>query len=174
MADATATAVKRVEEAPKLVEPPSLFDQLEDTFKAITRRAYELFESNGHEFGRDLENWFQAEKELLHPVPVNITEADAFLEVKAEVPGFTEKEIEISVEPRRLTIAGKKETKKEEKKGTMIYAESAADHMFRTFTLPVEVETEKATATLKNGVLNVILPKIGKTRTVRVHPKPTA
>lgn len=170
MGEATASAVKRVEE-PKPAESPSLFDQLEDTLKSITRRAYELFETSGYEFGRDLENWFQAERELLHPVSVNITETDGALEVKAEVPGFTEKELEIGVEPYRLTIAGKKETKKEEKKGKTVCVESASNQLLRTVTLPAEVETEKVVATLKNGVLDIILPKVGKTRTVRVRPK---
>ena len=168
---AEATAVKRIEEPSKPAESPSLFDQLEDTFKAITRRAYELFESSGREFGRDLENWFQAEKELLHPVPVNLVETEVSLEVKAEVPGFAEKELEISVEPNRLTIAGHREFKKEEKKGKTVYAESGSDQILRTVTLPVEVETEKAVATLKNGVLNITLPKAAKTRALRIRPK---
>jgi len=171
MGEATGTAVKRAEELAKPSESPSIIDQLEDTFKAITRRAYELFESSGREFGRDLENWFQAERELLHSVHVSITEADGFLEVKAEVPGFTEKEIEISVEPHRLTIAGKRETKKEEKKGKTVYAESCSNQIFRSVTLPLEVETEKVTANLKNGVLEITLPKAGKARTLRIHPK---
>ena len=48
--------------------------------------------------------------DLLHPVHVNIAESGESLEVKAEVPGFSEKEIEVSVEPSRLTITGKRET----------------------------------------------------------------
>ena len=71
-----ATAMKRVEEPTKPVKYGSLFDQVEDTFNALARRAYEIFEGNGRAFGRDLENWFQAERELLHPVPVNVTESD--------------------------------------------------------------------------------------------------
>ena len=171
MREATGTAVKRAEEPAKPAESLSAFDQLEDTLKAITRRAYELFESSGREFGRDLENWFQAERELLHPMHVNITETDGSLEVKAEVPGFTEKEIEIGVEPHRLTIAGKRETKKEEKKGKTVYAESCSNQILRSVILPVKVETEKVTANLKNGVLEITLPKAGKAGTLRIHPK---
>ena len=56
MGEATGTAVKRAEEPAKPAESLSAFDQLEDTLKVITRRAYDLFESIGREFGRDLEN----------------------------------------------------------------------------------------------------------------------
>jgi HSP20 family protein len=144
---------------------------MEDTFKALTRRAYEIFESNGRAFGRDLENWLQAEKELFHPVLVNITESNGSFEVKAEVPGFNEKEIEVGVEPYRLTITGTRETKKEEKKGKAVYAESCSDQILRIVNLPAEIETDKVTATLKNGVLELTLPKVAKANTLRIHPK---
>lgn len=166
-----ATAMKRAEEPIKPSKYPSLFDQMEGTFNALTRRAYEIFESNGRTFGRDLENWFQAEKELLHPVPVNITESDESFEVKAEVPGFNEKEIEISVQPGRLTITGKRETKKEEKKGKTVCEESCSDQILRMVDLPSEIETSKVTATLKNGVLELTLPKVAEAQTLRIHPK---
>ena len=166
-----ATAMKRVEEPTRPIKYVPLFDQMEDTFNALARRAYEIFEGNGGTFGRELENWFQAEKELLHPVPVNITESDESFEVKAEVPGFNEKEIEIGVEPRRVTITGKRETKKEEKKGKTVCAESCSDQILRMVDLPAEIETDKVTATLKNGVLELALPKVAKAQTLRIHPK---
>lgn len=166
-----AIAVKRAEESPKPIKTLSLFDQIESTFNVLTHRAYEIFESNGRTFGRDLENWLRAERELLHPVAVNIAETDDSFEVKAEVPGFTEKEIEVSVEPRRLTVTGKRETKKEEKKGKMVYAETCSDQVLRVVDLPGEIETAKVTATLKNGVLELTLPKASKVQTLRIHPK---
>jgi HSP20 family protein len=166
-----ATAVKRVEEPAKTTPFVSLLDQMEDTFSALTRRAYDIFEGTGRAFGRDLDNWLQAERELLHTVPVNLTESDAAFEVKAEVPGFTEKDIEIGVEPRRLIITGKRETKKEDKKGKTVYAESSSDQIFRRLDLPAEVDADKVAATLKNGILHLTLPKAAKAHTVRVHPK---
>jgi HSP20 family molecular chaperone IbpA len=116
---------------------------MQDIFNGISRRAYEIFESSGYDFGRDLENWLQAERELLHPVPVNITETDSVIELKAEVPGFDEKEIEIGLEPRRLTISGKHEATKEEKKGRSICEETCSDQIFRMVDLPAEIEPEK-------------------------------
>ncbi len=166
-----ATAMKRVEGPTNPTKHNSLFDEIEDTFNVLTCRAYEIFESNGRTFGRDLENWLRAERELLHPVAVNITESDEAFEVKAEVPGFNEKEIEIGVEPGRLTITGKRETKKEEKKGKTVCAESRSDQILRMVDLPAEIDTDKVTATLKNGVLELTLPKAAKVQTMRIHPK---
>jgi len=156
------------------IAPENLFERAEKMFDAISRRAYELFEGNGRMFGRELEDWFQAERELLHPVHVHVTESGDALEIKAEVPGFSEKELEINVEPRRLVISGKRESKKEEKKGKTVYSEACSDQIMRVIDLPAGVEAEKVTATLKNGVLQLNLPKSAKAHTVRIEPKAAA
>lgn len=164
---AEALATKRAEE-PKAVT--TLIERMDEIFDAISRRAFNIFEGD-RVFGRELDNWLRAERELLHPIHINLAESGESLEVKAEVPGFNENELEINVEPRRLTIAGKRETKKEEKKGKTVYAEECSDQILRVLELPAEVEADKVTATLKNGVLQLTLPKTSKSRSVRVQPK---
>jgi len=168
---AEAIAVKRAEEpsAVAALKPAGLISRMDEIFDAISRRAFELFESNGRIFGRELDDWLRAEREVLHPVRINFTESDESLEVKAEVPGFNERELEISVEPRRLTIAGKRETKKEEKKGKTVYAEESSDQILRVIELPVDIDTDKVTATLKNGILELTMRKTSKAR--RIQPK---
>jgi HSP20 family protein len=166
-----ATAMKKVEETNKPVKFGTLMEQMETTFNALARRAYEIFDDNGRAMGHDLDNWFQAEREMLHPVNVNITETDAALEVRAEVPGFSEKELEIGIEPRKLAITGKRESSKEEKKGKTVYTESSSDQLLRVVELPAEVDATKATTTLKNGVLEITLPKVLAAQPVRIQPK---
>lgn len=165
------TAVKKAEEPAKPIKFVSLFDQAENMMNSLARRAYEIFDGNGHTFGHALEHWLQAERELLHPVAMNIVESPEAFEVKAEVPGFTEKELEIGVEPHQLTITGRRESTKEDKKGKTIRSESCADQILRVVSLPAEVETGKATATLKNGVLEIKLPKVAQAQAVRIQPK---
>jgi HSP20 family protein len=166
-----ATAVKRAEEPTRVVKYTSLFDQMDETFNALARRAYEIFDGNGRVFGRDLDNWFQAERELLHPVSLNITETDEAFRVKAEVPGFTEKEIEVAVEADRVTITGQRESSKEEKKGKTVCAECRSDQILRIVNLPSEIDADKVTATLKNGMLELTLPKVAKAQPLRIRPK---
>lgn len=170
------TATQKVEH-PSVVRttrPENLLETIDRTFDNIARRAFEIFERNGRNFGRDAEDWFKAESELLHPVHVTVTESGDTLEVKAEAPGFREKELEISVEPRRLTIAGKRESTKEEKKGKVISSTSCSDQILRVVELPTEIEANKVTATLKNGVFNLHMPKVAKAQTVKIQPKAVA
>jgi HSP20 family protein len=171
---ATSVAIQRAEEKPITITPvENLMDRINKMSQAITRRAYEIFEGNGRRFGHDLEDWFKAEMDVLHPVYLNIAEAEDSLEVKAEVPGFSEKEIEVSVEPRRLTITGKRETetKRDEKKSKTVYSEFCASQILRTVDLPASVDAEKTTATLKNGVLQLTMPKTAKAKTIEIKPR---
>jgi HSP20 family protein len=164
-----ATALQKTPEAKetanlKLVTPEQLFDRINGIRDAIARRAFELFDISGKAFGRELDDWFKAESELLHPVHVTISESGDALQVEAEVPGFEAKDLEISVEPKRLTISGKKETTEENKKGKTIYREQCSNEILRVLDLPAEVEAAKATATLKNGVLALTLPKAAQAK----------
>jgi HSP20 family protein len=150
----------------KIVEPEKLFDQIEQTFNAIARRAFEIFDESGRILGRDLENWFRAESELVHPIHIEMAENDHELTVRAEVPGFAANELEVSVQPRQLTISGKREKEKKGKK--TIYREWCSDQLLRVIGLPAEVNRKKVTATLKNGVLELVVQKAAPVKKIGV------
>ncbi|MGB6624631.1 MAG: Hsp20 family protein, partial [Candidatus Acidiferrales bacterium] len=156
----------------KLVEPKTSLERIHRIHDDIARRAFEIFENAGGFLGHDLDHWLKAEAELLHPVHVNITESDDGLTVRAEAPGFDLGELEVSLEPRRLTITGKKETTKEDKKkGKIVYKEQCSSELLRVIDLPMEVDAAKATATLKNGVLELNMPKGAQAKNTRVEVK---
>ncbi len=146
----------------KIVEPRTLLDRFNKLSEQISRRAYEIFEKRGKTFGHDLEDWFEAESEILPPFQLRIKETDDALAVEAETPEFSAKELEVSLEPWRLTISGKKESKEEQKKRETIYQEQRTDDLLRVIDLPSEIDSAKATATLKHGLLEIKLPKVTK------------
>ena len=151
--------------------PADLLEEFEHVYNSIARRAFELFESNGRWSGREWENWFRAEAELLHPLHLEMKESESSFNIQAEVPGFTPKELEITVEPRCLKIAGKRETKEEEKKGRTIRSEWCANQIYRSIDLPVDVDSSKASANLKDGILTIEIPKAADAKAVRIEPK---
>ena len=146
----------------KIVEPRALLDRFNKLSEQISRRAYEIFEKRGKTFGHDLEDWFEAESEILPPLQLRIKETNDALTVEAETPEFSAKELEVSLEPWRLTISGKKEAKEEQKKGETIYQEQRTNELLRVIDLPAEIDSAKATATLKNRLLEINLPKVAK------------
>ena len=154
----------------KLVRPGEIFASFDKLFNEISKRAFEIFEGSGRPFGRDLDHWLQAEHELLHPVHVEVTEKDGAVTISAEVPGFSEKEIEVNLEPRRLTITGKRESKEERKEKNTIYTDQCSNEIMRVVDLPIEVDTAKATATLKNGILELQVPKAAPAKKITIAP----
>jgi HSP20 family molecular chaperone IbpA len=173
MSDKSATAVQTAPSQPpiKAAEIESSHEQMDHLYEAISRRAFELFEKEGRVDGHHLRHWLEAERELLHPVHIRMEETDGEFLVRAELPGFTASDIEVSVEPRRVAITGKRESKQENKQGDAVYAEQCSDEIFRTMELPAEVSVAKVTATLKDGILTVQLPKAGATKPTLVEPQ---
>ncbi|MEW6128345.1 MAG: Hsp20 family protein [Acidobacteriota bacterium] len=149
----------------------TLFNRAKEIYESIARRAYELFNIRGRQDGFDLEDWLNAERELLRPVSLDLTESDNRLTVRAEVPGFSEKELKVNLEPRRLVITGKIEESSEEKTGETFTTSRRSNEIFHTLDLPVQVDPTKASAILKNGTLELRMPKSAKPETARVDVK---
>ena len=156
----------------KLLPGSDLLDRVQDVSNSIARRAFEIFEDRGRAFGRDLEDRLRAESEFLHPIHLDIAESDDAVAVRAEVPGFSAKELEVGVEPHRLTISGKREAKEGRTSKKTIYSEHCRNQIFRAVDLPAEVDTSKVTANLKDGVLELSMPKAAKAHRVQVEEKP--
>jgi HSP20 family molecular chaperone IbpA len=169
----TATAMQPAKTSAAANQPgtENAIERFRQVFDSIEKRAFEIFNNNGRWFGNDLSDWLQAESEILHPLHLEIAETEDALTVRAEVPGFTAKELEIQVEGNRLTISGKHESKEETKKGKTIYSERCANEILRSVELPSDVDGTKVSATLKDGLLNIELPKAPRAKSVRIEPK---
>ncbi|MCF7791125.1 MAG: Hsp20/alpha crystallin family protein [Victivallales bacterium] len=95
----------------------------------------------------------------------DVVESDESYEVKAELPGMTEKDIDVSIDGSTLTIKGEKETEKEEEKKNYYVSERAFGKFERAFELSEDVDVENVKANFKNGELSVTLPKTEKKKT---------
>ena len=90
---------------------------------------------------------------------VDIMEKDGNLILRAELPGLTEKQIELKLEGNTLTIKGERTMENEDKKGTFHRVESFYGSFSRSFRLPDTVDCDKIKADYKNGVLTVTIPQ---------------
>lgn len=150
---------------------------VEEFFEMIARRPFELLEKRPLFFGRELEQLFRSEPEVTRPILLKLYETEEALIVRAEVPGFAEKELNIDCEPWRVVITGKKEVREEgkaekkEKEEVPYYAEKT--HIYRSLKLPVEVIPEKVKAVLRNGMLELTLPKAEVVKKVKIEVRPT-
>ena len=166
----SAVAMKPIQQTaePEMVAMTAPSEPMNALSESIAHRAFEIFQSRGRTDGGDLEDWYRAEAELFHTAHVHLYESDDSLAVSAEVPGFTAEELSISVEPSRLTITGTRATNHKSMR-RVLYCDVCADRIFRSMGLPVEVDPKKATAALRNGVLELALPKSVSARAIEVR-----
>ncbi len=141
------------------------FGRIHALSELIAQRAFEIFECRGRTDGNDLSDWFGAEAELFHSAHLHLYESDDALAVEAEVPGFHADDLEVGVEPLRLTIAGWRQASGNAA-GKVVYFDACANRILRAMDLPMEVDPKKATATLKDGILELALPKANPTSTM--------
>jgi len=159
MSDSALMQLTKPETSTQSETSSPLIEDVATLCDKIASRAFEIYEGNGRLIGLDVADWYQAEAEFLHPLHIAVAESPEAVTVRADVPGFKEEDLKIEVEPRRVTIAGNRETRKESSSNKIIYSETCADRILRAVDMPAEVDTKKATTTVKDGVLVLHSPK---------------
>ena len=91
--------------------------------------------------------------------PVDIYEDEHSIQLKLEVPGVNQNELDIRVENNTLTVSGERKFEKEEKEENFHRVERRYGSFTRSFTLPNTVNTDDIHANYENGVLKIRLAK---------------
>jgi HSP20 family protein len=90
---------------------------------------------------------------------VDVYEDENSIQVRLEVPGIEEKDIDIRLENNVLTVQGERKFEKEEKEENFHRIERRYGSFTRSFTLPATVNSEEVRADYEQGVLKIRLPK---------------
>jgi len=139
---------------PRIVSCDLVRSRSEEIRDAVARRAYEIFEGRGRVHGYHDDDWRQAESDVLFPLAVTVTDAGAYLTVAAAVPGFDACDVEVCVEPRRVTIAGQRHP------DATGGGPAHRTRMFRAVELPEDVTPCDVMAAVEDGVVEVTLRKV--------------
>ncbi len=137
----------------------SLFDELTQIERQLSSRAFELFEDRGWMVGHDLDDWLQAERELLWRPCAELTDTDDVLRASVALAGLTAKDVEVLVGPDRLTVRANTKHLHRKEEGRLQFCEFHKGSLYRSIALPSDVVPEKAKAEMKDGMLTVTLPK---------------
>lgn len=147
-------AKKETKEVVK-VEPAralSPFEEMEKRFEEFIKRPFPLMGPS----------WFprlrMPEMEEISPT-VDIFEEGDNVVVKAEIPGMKKEDIDVNITDDTITISGEKKKEEKVEKKDYYRVERSYGSFSRSFRLPKEVQTDKAKATFKDGVLEITVPK---------------
>ena len=143
----------------KLLPEDRFFKRAADIHELVARRAYELAMERGFASGHELEDWLHAEPQVVDSIPSEVSETSKAITLKAVLPGYRAKDIEIHVEPKHLFITGHHQERSEENKGNTSSSALCSKQLFHSVELATEIDPEKVSATLNNGELQIDLPK---------------
>jgi HSP20 family protein len=94
-------------------------------------------------------------------IPIDISETDKELIVRAELPGFKKDEVKLTVTETTFEIVAEKRHEKIERGETFYKKEVGHNSVHRAFSLPVAVDADRINAKLEGGILTVTMPKLG-------------
>ena len=109
-----------------------------------------VFENDWNFPVRSKTNWSPA---------VDVKESDNSFTLTADIPGLTKKEVKVNVTDGILSISGERKFEDEKESGNYHYRERRYGSFSRTFNLPETVNEEDISASFKNGILSIELPK---------------
>ena len=130
------------------------FENLDRGFNAILNAASRAVDSEGSRG-----SWMPA---------VDIFEKGTDLVIRAELPGISKDEIEIELENSTLMLSGERKQDIEREQGKSFRSERTYGAFKRSFNLPSTVDAGRISATHKDGVLEIVLPKMEQAKPKRV------
>jgi HSP20 family protein len=95
---------------------------------------------------------------------VDVSDLDDEVVVRAELPGVEKKDVDVSMSDNTVTIKGSTKREEKEEKGDYYRCETTCGAFTRTVALPAEVDGSKAKAKFKDGLLELTLPKMEKSK----------
>ncbi len=140
----------------------SFLASMETLFGRIKDRAYALFEKRGQGEGRDMDDWLAAERELLWSPPAELTETESEFHLRVAVPGFEEKEIEVTAAPETVIVKAEASTETETEEADTVFSEFAERTLLRRFDLPAPIDLDHTSATLGKGLLKIVARKAAR------------
>ena len=91
--------------------------------------------------------------------------------VKAALPGLKPEDVNIDITSETLTIRGESKAEQEIKKEDYLYKERRYGSFSRSVVLPSGLKTDKAEATMENGILTLMIPKLEEVKPKKISVK---
>ncbi len=111
------------------------------------------------------------EEETEGQLTVDVYQTPEEIVVQSAVAGVEPEDLEINITNESVTIKGKREKKEKIEESDYIYQECFWGKFSRSIILPQEVDPEKSTATLKNGILTIKMPKLNRQKAKKLRIK---
>ncbi|OGI16783.1 MAG: hypothetical protein A3J63_03360 [Candidatus Moranbacteria bacterium RIFCSPHIGHO2_02_FULL_40_12b] len=100
---------------------------------------------------------------------IDVYQTDTDIVIKSTIAGVKPEDLDISITNDMITVKGERKNEEVVEGDNYYYQECYWGSFSRSVVLPVDVISEKAEASLKNGILTIRLPKADTTKTKRIQ-----
>ncbi len=122
--------------------------------------------SAGQSLNED-QDWLDEEGELT----IDVYQDNSNIYIKSPLPGIDVEDVDVSLDNDMVTIRAKRDWGHEIDEEDYFFRENYWGSVSRSIILPVEIKADKVDATMKNGVLTVVLPKAKRNSSVNINIK---
>jgi HSP20 family protein len=155
---------------PAKAESRNPFAEMEKRFRELEKRFEDIFPYDwGMPTRWEMPEWSRLSKMEIKVPKVDIVDRDDDILVRADVPGVKKENLDVSLTDNTITIKGSTSEEKKEEKGDYYRSETMKGSFSRTMSLPSDVDGNKASTSFKDGVLEVVVPKVDKARRIKVN-----
>ena len=130
-----------------------------DPFMSLHREVKGLSDEALRGFGQPLVAGEGATGSNFVPARMNVSETENEVRVRAELPGVSEKDVEVTLDDDLLTIRGEKRLERKDEKENFHFVERSYGTFQRSLRLPFPADPDQVQAKFENGVLTVTVPK---------------
>lgn len=100
---------------------------------------------------------------------IDVYQTDNEIVIKSTIAGVKPEDLDVSINNDMVTIKGERKNEEVVNADNYYYQECYWGHFSRSVVLPVDIISDKAEASLKNGILTIRLPKADTTKTKRIQ-----
>jgi len=115
----------------------------------VAQRAFELFEKRGGADGLAIEDWLQAEQQILGVATAELSEDESTYQIRVALTGFKPDQMQVAASEREIVVHAS------------ICESAIQEELFKRFQLPMSLDAGKVSAALSKGMLQIIAPKAG-------------
>jgi HSP20 family molecular chaperone IbpA len=132
--------------------PASVYERMQAVVNRIRERAYDLFQSRGAADGSAMDDWLRAEQDVLVFLQSELIEKSGKFNIRVQVAGFSAEEVRVTAMPDAILVEA-------EAKDCMDRGEK---QMFQMLDLPAPINPDKVTASLEDGILQLVAERAGR------------
>lgn len=135
----------------------------------VCRRAFCIYQQKGTKGGHELEDWLEAEREVICSPPCELAESGDEIRIQAAMPGLVVRNLQVDVLPNSITIEGKVARTQARSGEEVHFSEFGEKRLLRQFDLPAQIDPNEVQASLENGNLSIVAKKMYATVPPAAH-----